>query len=690
MAVPVTLIPVALSAVRSLVLLRGRVIDIKDRKRLDDPLPVLLPALPPTQVVNPTKDPDRMRAAFRADPVFRAALEVRGLEDSFDAFDKNIDPLTGDALETERHADMFWRFMGLYYQVERQDSVAGLSDIEVDAGGIDRFLVRSAAAGGGSSGVQILRATAEVLVEFLGDNASIFLARSSNKVILSSVLREFATRTDLEQDTPKRILKILVGSVAVAAADHGTEATDNPAAAILFGALGRARQEFGDDFVIRIASHEGFTTVVSDWIGSLAADPYLVELLADVKGLDDGSYDPADPGTLPARLQPVFGALKNTLGVIGRNIGTAEPLSQEQTFRDVFGAVLSGVTQNSGALLGEKLDGDRFMASLLQAVITTVGQAGAVQNNDLIAPVFADLMAQMAEVLPTLGQDAALSRAEVILQDLALRVTSGETQAVLAELEDAGGARFARALMIEVFTIAGQRSDVLLAGDSERVQAVAQALFAQMPDLLRTGLDRDGAVRVFEAVIGQLYAEDTPDGAFVLGLLPHLTGLMRAVGEGRPTLETDAVEEILGLLVARLASDRPVWQQLHEAQQLPVLIAAIAAVLKGDAVPKTLSVMTVLEIADETLGIFARHGLKLSDLAAAADDPEAFLTERVEALLGQAVEAAVARLGRDAGADDLVDIVRRILAEALKADDPMALSAADLAAVIEAAIAELR
>ncbi|MEM9341599.1 MAG: hypothetical protein AAGA87_00990 [Pseudomonadota bacterium] len=689
MAVPVTLIPLALSAVRSFLHLRQRVIDIRDTGRLDDPLPLLLPALPPSLVENPTQDPKRMLEAFRDNPVFRAALEARGLREQFDLFHDNIDPLTGEPLEQERHADMFWRFMGLYYQVRRQEGAADLPDIEVDQAGIDRFLVRSAAAGGKPEGVQVLRATAETLVDFLGENASIFLARSSNKVILSSVLREFATRTDLETDGPKRVLKMLVGSVAVAAADHGAEATDNPAAALLFGALGRARQEFGDDFVARIASHEGFTAVVSDWVGSLAEDPYLVDLLADLKGLDDGSYDPADPTTLPARLQPVFGALKNTVGVIGRHIGTAEPLSQEQAFRDVFSAVLSGVTQNAGALLGEKLDGDRFMADLLEAVISTVGQSGAVQSNDLIAPVFRDLMAQMAAVVPTVGQDAALSRAEVILQDLARRVTSGQTQAVLAELEGLGGERFARGLMIEVFTIARARTDVLLAGDSERAQAVAEVLFGHMPEVLRTGLDRDGAVRIFEEMLGQLYPQDTPDGAFVLGLLPHLTGLAGAIAERRPKLAPGAVEDMLRLLAERLAADRPVWQRLHEAGHMGVVIGAVASVLKGDGVPKTLTALTALEIADEALGVLSRHGLKLEDVAAAAADPEAFLKERVEALVGQAVDAAVERLGRDAGGDDLASIVRRVLAEALAADDPQALGAGELTKAVEAAIRDL-
>ncbi|MEM8591228.1 MAG: hypothetical protein AAGF13_01760 [Pseudomonadota bacterium] len=685
-----TLVPVALSALRSFVHLRGRVIDIRDTKKLDDPLPLLLPALPPTQVVNVTQDPARMQQAFRSDPLFRAALDVRGLAEQFDAFDKNKDPQTGETLSEERHADMFWRFMGLYYQVKRQDGAAGSPDIEVDQSGIDRFLVQSAAAGGSSSGVQILRALADTLVEFLGENASVVLARSPNKVILSSVLREFASRSDLEADTPKRLLKTLVGSFAVAAADHGAGATDNPAAALLIGALGRARQEFGDDFVAKIASHAGFTAVLSDWVGNLAEDPYLVELLGDIKGLDDGSYDPENPGSLPAKLRPAFGALKNTLKVIGENIGTAEPLSQEAAFRGVFHAVLGGVSQNAGALLNEKLDGDSFMAGLLDSVISTVKQSVPVEGNDMIAPLFAGLMSEISAVVPTLGQEEALVRARVILQDLAGRIGSAPTKAALAELEGLGGAKFARGLMIDLFATARGRADVMLAGESERAQAAAEVLFSQMPGVLREGLDRDGALQLFDVVISQLHPDEAPGGDFLLGLLPQLTPLARAIGERRPMLEPGAKGEILGLLTERLVGDRPVWQRVHDAGHLPVVIEGLSSALAGDGLPKAVAATTVVEIADDAMRILSRHGLKLSELAANAPDPEAFLKERVEGVFGQALEAASAKLGRDAGSDDLPAIVERVLVASLGQADPRPLSAANLAGVVEAAIAELR
>lgn len=688
MTVPVTLIPVAISALRSLIHLRGRVIEIRDVERVDDPLPLLLPTLPGNLIRNQTKDPGRMQNAFSQDPVFRAALEARGLLEHFDKFHSNVDPQHGGPLEPDRHRDLFWRFMGLYYQIS--DQKEGLEPFDIDVGplAIDRFIVTSSVSGDSAPGLRILRLTAETLVEFLGDNAGVFLARSSNKLVISSILREFASRTDIEKDTPKRILKVLVGSIAVAASENGQRISDNPAAAMLFASLGRTRSEFGDDFVARIVSHEGFNAVVSDWAGSLIEDRYLVELLADMKGLDEGSYDPADPTTLPMRLQPIFGALQNTLGVIGGHIGTADALSREGSFRAVFGAVLVGLTQNSSAVVGDALDADRFMASLLEAVITKTSRIGAIENNDLIAPVFTNLMGALAKAVPEVGQDRAVARAEKILEQMALRIQSPAMQTTLSELTLFGGETLARGLMIEIFAIAQERTNVLLEREYERSQDSAVVLLSQIPGLLRTGMNRDGSVRVIKTALERIFSADDADTAFFAEIFPHLTEIVRKLGEGRARPSPEAIESAMGLLIRRIEGDRPVWQRLHEAGHLPIVIQTISSVLTGDVVPAHISSQTLLDIADEALGEFSSHGLTLSDLAAVSADPETFLRDRIRSLMTQALVAAFAKLGRDARGRDMPGIVRKILRKALEKSKLENLSEAELALAIDEALAE--
>lgn len=688
MSIPLAAIPMALSAIRSLIHLRHRIVDIRDTRRSRDPLKLLLPELPHNLIRDQQNDPALMQNAFSQIAHFRAALDARDILEHFDLFHKNIDWKTGGPLEPERHSDMFWRFMGFYYKLEDEDKkIDGIPDFEIDEHGLDSFLVKSAKSGGGQEAVNILRATAEILINFLGDNAGVFLAKSPNKLILSTVLREFATATDIETDNSNRILKTLVGAIAVGAADHGATLSNKPAAALLIAALGRTRRDFGDDFLARIVSHQGFSAVMADWVKSLATDPYLVELLAEMQGLDESSYDPSDAASLPAKLQPVFGALQNVLGVVSDHIGTRDALAREETFRAVFGAVLNGVTNHSSALLKAELEGDKFMATLLETVIAKIGRTGAIQNDDLIAPVFENLLDTLAGVIPELGQDVALNRAELILEDFAQRLESGEIQTALDDLKAFGGEQFARDLMVELFGKAQIRLNAQLEGDASRSNIAAQILLAQMPELLENGLNRDGAVRVFEAALGQILKDETPEGSLVRDLLPMASDLLNQLRQDRPQLDKDTVETFVLSWINKVRQDRPVWQALHRAELLKPVITGIGTVLSSGAMPRDISMEILLEVAHSATATLFRHGIILQELAETANDPGVFLNTKIIELVDQAASAAVGQLGRSAGGADLVQIFAILLDTALSGNSMELMTSAQIDTALERALA---
>lgn len=646
MVLPVALVPVALSAVRSLVILNRKVGRVRVTAELDDDIAVVLPPMPPN-VLRTATDRAEMEAAFSSDTPERAALQARGLAGLFDSY------MTDGAMPEERQRELFFRFLGLWYAITDETDGTGSAQIETDAGGIDRYLVKSAQLGRGTQGLQILRATAEVLVDFLGDNASVFLARSSNKAVLSAILREFAAESDLEQDSPERVLKLLLGSVAVAASEHGAEISDDPAAVMLFAALGRVRRERGDDFVAHIISHDGFTAVVSDWITRLASDPHLVDLLAEVRGLDVGSYDPSDPTSLPVGLQPIYGALSQTLQVVGENLRTGQSLRDEAAFRGVMGAVLTGVSESATPLLRDRLDGDRLMAKLLAVVIEKVGNHPQVQGNDLIAPVFGSVLQSLGEVIPELGQDEALSKAEILIDGLADRIGSGEFQAAMARLETTRGRAFARGLLVSLVEVASRRGDLLLAGKSEQAQAALVAVMAQMPDLLETGVDRDGALRLFEDVVRAILPEDPLERSFAAGILPTLLPLFGALGDEGKRLRGAAAETVLAALIAHFEMDRPVWQKLYEAELVEPLIAAIGTGLRTGKPPARLQAMVLAEVLDAAVGAFGRHGIDLAELAAARDDPQAWIAGLTERVVAAVTSKIFAKMGRGADASDV-------------------------------------
>ena len=689
MALSASMIPVALSAVRSLISLRTRFVEIRAIGQTNDPLPLLLPPLSENLIRDQANDGKRMQKAFSEDAAFRAALEVRGLIEQFDHFNNDIDPQTGEALSAERHSDMFWRFLGLYYQVKDQQEGRDTEEVDIDGRDIDRFLIRSADKGGAKTGLRLLRATAETLVDFMGENAGVFLSRSPNQLMLATLLREFADQTDLEKDRPNRILKRLVASFAVAAADHGANVTDKPAAILLVASLGQVRRDMGDDFAARIVSHDGFTAVMSDWMGRVANDPYLVELLAEAKGLNSGEFDPTDPTTLPAKLQPMFGALQNTLGVIGNNIGTKDALEDEDVFRAVLGAVLTGMADRSGALFREKMDGDRFVAELLEATIKRVGRTGTVRNHDLIAPVFDTLLAQIAQTVPEIGQEKALGRAEVLLVGLADRIADGDFKKTLSDLEARGGSIYARALVTEVFEVAVSSRDLLLDGEPEKTQEIFDVLFAQVPPMLEAGLSREGALHLLAAVARQYYTDDTAKDAFARDILPVVLSLLTQLTEGRVRIDAEDIEITLTAWIQHFELDRPVWQKLHAAGHLELLVSTLASKLTGGSVPKDLSPLILFEIADTAFGVFSRHGVKVSELAEESGDAKAFLKERLGEVIAQAINAAFEKFGVKARSADLPDIVRKVLDKALSADVIEKLKDGDLRDLVKDAIADL-
>ncbi len=690
LAFPVALVPVAISALQSFVSLRRRVVEIRDLQRLDDPLPILLP-VPSQQILrDEVNDLIAMKNAFTSDPVYRAALEVRGLTDQFDAYLNKKDAVTGNDLDFERSQDMFWRFMGLYYQLKDQSDGTANSDFEVDEAGIDQFLVRSAAATGQPGSTKILRAVAETLVDFLGDNAGAFLSRSSNKMVLSTILREFAARTDLETDGSNRLLKVLMGSVAVAAAEHGSEISDHPAATLLFNSLGRIRDTHGEDFVARIVTHAGFTSVVSDWTANLAMDPYMVDLVADLRGLDDGTYDPEDPTSLPPEMQLVLGALTNTVKVIGDNIGSRDPLDREDRFREVFAAALTGLSKNSTALLRQELDGDQFMGSLLEAVIATIGRTDTIQNSDLIAPVFKDLLDGLSGVVADFGQDRTLSRAEEILQDLATRITSDGVKQTLSDLEPLVGPKGARLIVAEVFAAARAQGDPETAGDIERLHAIAELLMDEMPTVLAQGLDSSGALRLVGQIATQVLPDDTSDRALVVGALPHVIELVDALTTGQGRVSSATLEAIYQTLLTRFETDAVVWQVLSDADLTGSVFQAITFVLHDDTVPKRITTEIRVQITVKALGILSSHGLILGEFAAGSADPAQQLREVVEALLRQALSAALEQVGRRASGKDVPEIVSKILERALKKDPVSVLTELELGDALTEVIAGFR
>lgn len=654
MALPVALIPVAISAIRSLVLLNRKVGRIATLARLDEDVPVFLPKVP-DNIIRHSDDRRRMEEAFSGDTPERQALQQRGLAHLFDQYADKDDPLPD-----EQRRMLFFRFLNVFYQIEDAAGATGQAE-PGDASGLDSFLVRSARLGQGSTGLRILRATAETLVDFLGENATVFLARSNHGAVLSTILREFAAETDLEEDNPERIIKVLLGSVALAATDESQTLSDEPLALLLFASLGQVRRDMGEDFVAGIISRDGFDAVVSDWLTRLANDDLLVELVADIRGLEGSDYDPSRPETLPARLQPVYGVLSETLKVIGSRVKPGDALSGEEALRAVFGAVLDGLSNHSAALLADELAGKELMAQVLNATLTQLAGHPAIRSDALAAPVFAAGLNALAQALPRIGPDDALSKAETLVRDLALAVASDPFQEAMSRITQKRGARFADALAAELVNALAHRAAYLSEDIGGHGRFVLQSVLSAAPDLLDRGLNRETLTAIFSDTVALIYPADTPEGSFTAEVLPLILPLFDGMGDAAARLGPDGVEAILRSYITHLGTNRPVWQEVFERGLIAEIITAIAGGIRDADTPVRLPPDTIVGLVSAALVATGRNAL---DIAEVPDDPalaKAAIRDLIRRDTRRAIDRAVARLGRGAGTEDLPDLVEAAL-----------------------------
>lgn len=683
MAIPLQAIPVAISAVRSLILIGKRTEDILTERQTQAPLPVMLPPLPDSMIEDLVFDSQDMRQAFAPGGRFRTLLDDLGLADKFDA----------DMASTgARLAFQTRRYLGLYY--EARDAANGVIDASSPYQSVAPFLVVSSEAGTGRTAGKLLRMVADTLLDFLGQSAPVFLSQSRNQLLISTILREFAAGTNLEQDPPDRILKTLLGSVAAAAADTtsaGNPPSDNPLALLLFASLGKVRrdmQDEGDDFVARIISRQGFQAVVGDWLTRVATDDHLVRLVAGFRDLDAGSYDPADPSTLPAGLQPVYGALSEVLLVIGKSEAAA--LRQDDVFESVFKAVLDGVTDHSDALLQRELGGRKAMAELLQATITAIDTHMPDHGNPLIAPIFGTAQKLLARSLPHLSQDEAVDRSVALALALAQKMASPEFLEISDALTRGRDPDFARALIASTLELLGDRPDLLLDGQDGHIPDILREVLQAAPDLVKQGLSRDAITALTGDIIAVVLPDDGANGGFARDVMPVVLGLVQQVGQGGQVLPPKDIETLLRAYATHFGANRPVWEALIARDLLDPVILTVSAVLQdGAAPPPRLPPQTIAAILQAVLEATGRQGLALADLAGAAAAGPGQVQTLLRDELTCALTGVFARLGRGIDSHQMAPLLRVVLDQLLMQAPGQPLSDAELATLITDQIAIL-
>ena len=266
-------LPVALSAIQSLIKFRGRLDTILSVNETTAGLPFNLPTPPKDHAMHV----DPMVAFFRRE-IGQNILTMRGLTRHW------------EAVLPDRYADHAQRdltiLLNAYYEacdiVPRTVGPAGDEDRFRAAKGPSKemrlayYIVESDRLSRNPAVTRVLLAAADTLLGLGASNAGFFVSNPRTRALLESLLTEFAVKREWDDESEGHIFKLLLGSAAVAALEVRSAWPDKPVLNVLFAALADLRETESTDFVARLLTREGVQSLISRCLVQSADHPALL------------------------------------------------------------------------------------------------------------------------------------------------------------------------------------------------------------------------------------------------------------------------------------------------------------------------------------------------------------------------------------------------------------------------------
>ncbi len=401
-------IPVAISAIRSLVKFRDRIDTILSLSKAADPLPFLLPATP----TDHGPHLQAMLAFFRSE-TGADLLILRGFEPIWKRVAPN--PVAADANDLDTLCRLYYEAHDItpkllgpalhHFQLARgstRDAQLAFYVVESDR------LSRNPAV------TRVLLAAADTLLEFGAAHAHLFISDPRSRPLVESLLHEFAAKRDWDDSGAGLIFKTLLGSTALAALQNQSQLSDTPLAKTLFAALHDVERDLGArgaDVVAQLVTRESFHAFLSRLLlqsaqqpALLPGQPLLQQSLAAMLKTAGENLD-----TLLLR-QP--GAIENLLhaGIAAITASATPLLSQKVGDRPLLDAVLRSFlhathqTAAQNQLFAQIADGE-FLATLYKTTLRTAADHPAALANA------AQLDAHVAQLIATCASE--LARADI-------------------------------------------------------------------------------------------------------------------------------------------------------------------------------------------------------------------------------------------------------------------------------------
>ncbi len=406
-------IPIAISAIRSLVKFRDRVDTILSLSKAADPLPFLLPATP----TDHGPHLQAMLAFFRSEGG-AALLTLRGFEPVWKRVSPN--PIAADANDLDTLCRLYYEA----HDITPKLLGPALHHFQLARGSTKEaqlafYVVESDRLSRNPAVTRVLLAAADTLLEFGAAHANLFISDPRTRPLVESLLHEFAAQRDWDDAGAGLIFKTLLGSAALAALQNQQQLPDTPLAKIFFAALHDVERDLGAngaDVVARLVTRDGFHAFLSRLLLQSAQQPALL------------------PGQ-PLLQQSLAAMLKTT----GENLDTLL-LRQPGAIENLLHAGIAAITASAQPLLQQKVDDRPLLDAVLRSFLHATHQAAA--QNQLFAQI-AD-----GEFLATLYKTALRSVAD----DPTALASAAQLDAHVAELIATCAGELARTDIADTFS----------------------------------------------------------------------------------------------------------------------------------------------------------------------------------------------------------------------------------------------
>jgi hypothetical protein len=669
MALPLALVPVAISAVRGLIKYRSKLDRIFLDKEATVGLPFLVPPPPPNMAIHIAP----MKAYFQTDDGGKL-LELTGMTALFEtAPDQQSDD------DIRNLVQVYLEVQGLSLRSSGPDAV------DIVPGGVSEsqlayVIVSSTRLSQNPAIARVLLATADTLLEFGAENAALFIDSPKTAQIVGSVMREFAGDVDLDDLSAEMLVRNLVGAALYTAIDHREELPQHPALAVLYQSLAELKTRKGaqgNDFINTIVTRDGFKNIVQAYMTTASTDARFNQMLGKV-------------ATGRAAEDPLAQLASNSFAAMFEELGTNldEVLNDPAAFAGVLEAGIAIAAGQASAVIEKEIGGEPLTAAVLKSVASEIesrAQSGSADdalfaqmaNGELWSALFKTSLAATAANIKAIEDQAGVSTVVAELVGATADVLSKDA---LARIRDGRGNAVLHQLLSRSLGVLAENPDIL-SGDNRYAGKLLGAVLEAAAPLIEDGLDAEDVIPILDAAVkaaaGNLALVEMDDR--IRDVLSSFTVALRDEGI-RPLLTDKGRRDALWAGLDAVAVNPRIWAELAApgtAEHLQPLISALLKGLRTDPT-KLLSGPVLVDAFRGSLSAIGRHGGDWIKSLNAAAEIEAFLTD--------ALQRANAELGKSIDGEVLPAFIERALRGFLKAKLTIGETPIDVAALLDEAV----